>query len=243
MQQETTAPLIRCLIADDELMAHQILEQYILQTPGLTLVAKCRNALEAFAKLEQHAIDLIFLDIEMPLVNGITFLKTLSKPPKVIFTTAYADYALQGYELNVVDYLLKPFSYERFAKAVDKVKLSLQPAEIPAPLSSPADEGQHLLIKEKDGLMKISYDDIVYIEASKDYMKIITMAGNHLVHQTMKKLEELLPADRFVRTHKSYIVSLRQIRILKSDAVVLVNKTEVPVSENYVDNLRAQFKR
>jgi DNA-binding LytR/AlgR family response regulator len=241
MQQESTTPVIRCLIADDELMAHQILEQYILQTPGLTLVAKCRNALEAFAKLEQHTIDLIFLDIEMPLVNGITFLKTLSKPPKVIFTTAYADYALQGYELNVVDYLLKPFPYERFAKAVDKVKQSLQVPET-AP-SSPTDGSQHLLIKEKEGMMKIGYDDILYIEASKDYMKIITATGHHLVHQTMKKLEELLPADRFVRTHKSYIVSLRQIRILKSDAVVLENKTEVPVSVNYADNLRERFNK
>ncbi len=112
--------MIHCLIADDEVIAHQILEQYIIQTEGLTLVAKCRNAMEAFAKLQQHKVDLIFLDIEMPLVNGISFLKTLADPPKVIFTTAYAEYALQGYELNVVDYLLKPFSYERFVKAVGK---------------------------------------------------------------------------------------------------------------------------
>jgi DNA-binding LytR/AlgR family response regulator len=240
MNNEPILPVIRCLIADDELMAHQILEQYILQTPGLALIAKCRNALEAFAKLEQHSIDLIFLDIEMPLVNGITFLKTLTHPPKVIFTTAYADYALQGYELNVADYLLKPFSYERFAKAVEKVKQSMQPV---ATTSSEQDTNNHLLIKEKDGLMKIAYDDILYIEASRDYMKIITVTGQHLVHQTMKKLEELLPADRFIRTHKSYIVSLRQIRILKTDALVLMNKTEVPVSVNYADNLRERFKK
>lgn len=237
---ETTLPVIRCLIADDELIAHQILEQYILQTPGLALIAKCRNALEAFAKLEQHSIDLIFLDIEMPLVNGITFLKTLTHPPKVIFTTAYADYALQGYELNVVDYLLKPFSYERFAKAVEKVKQSLQPAAMAQPTQ---DTNHYLLIKEKDGLMKIAYDDIVYIEASRDYMKIITVGGQHLVHQTMKKLEELLPADRFIRTHKSYIVSLRQIRIVKADTLVLMNKAEVPVSVNYAESVKEQFKK
>lgn len=232
--------VIRCMVADDELIAHQIIEQYILQTPGLQLVAKCRNALEAFAKLEQHPIDLIFLDIEMPLVNGITFLKTLTNPPRVIFTTAYANYALDGYDLNVTDYLLKPFSYDRFLKAVEKVQQSLQPV---AGAAAIPDNGQFLLIKEKEGLMKIPYDDIVHIEASRDYMKVFTVAGHHLVHQTMKKLEELLPADRFVRTHKSYIVALKQIKLLKPDAVLLMNKVEVPVSINYAEGVKEKFTR
>ncbi|WP_276480083.1 LytR/AlgR family response regulator transcription factor [Paraflavitalea pollutisoli] len=235
-----SGPVIRCLVADDELIAHQILEQYILQTPGLQLVAKCRNALEAFAKLEQHTIDLIFLDIEMPLVNGITFLKTLTKPPRVIFTTAYANYALDGFELNVTDYLLKPFSYDRFAKAVEKVRQTLP---VVAEASGEPDSSSFLLIKEKDGLMKIPYDDIVYIEASRDYMKVFTVSGHHLVHQTMKKLEEMLPAERFVRTHKSYIVALPQIKLLKPDAVLLMNKVEVPVSINYADAVKGKFTR
>jgi len=234
------APVIRCLIADDELIAHQILEQYIVQTPGLLLVAKCRNALEAFAKLEQHAIDLIFLDIEMPLVNGITFLKTLTNPPRVIFTTAYANYALDGYDLNVTDYLLKPFSYERFVKAVEKVQ-QLMPAAPAA--EAEADGVNYLLVKEKDGLMKIAYDDILHIEASRDYMKVHTVSGHHLIHQTMKKLEELLPADRFIRTHKSFIVALRQIKLLKPDAVVLMNRSEIPVSMNYADTVKEKFAR
>ncbi|WP_315818046.1 LytTR family DNA-binding domain-containing protein [Paraflavitalea speifideaquila] len=238
---QPVGPVIRCLIADDELIAHQILEQYILQTPGLMLVAKCRNALEAFAKLEQHTIDLIFLDIEMPLVNGITFLKTLTNPPKVIFTTAYANYALDGYDLNVTDYLLKPFSYERFVKAVEKVKQALQPT--PIPIATEQEANNFLLIKEKEGLMKIAYDDILYIEASRDYMKIFTMSGQHLLHLTMKKLEELLPGDRFIRTHKSFIVALRQIKLLKVDAVILMNKTEIPVSINYADQVKEKFIR
>jgi len=125
--------MIRCLIADDEVIAHQILEQYILQTPGLVLVGNCRNALEVYSRLEQQPVDLLFLDIEMPLLNGINFLKTLSAPPKVILTTAYAAYALEGYELNVVDYLLKPFSFERFSKAVYKVQV--QPLRLSPPLS------------------------------------------------------------------------------------------------------------
>lgn len=237
---EHTRPVIRCLIADDELIAHQILEQYILQTPGLLLVAKCRNALEAFAKLEQHTIDLIFLDIEMPLVNGITFLKTLSNPPRVIFTTAYANYALEGYDLNVTDYLLKPFSYERFSKAIDKVRqlLYTHPGNTEA-----SDEQDYLLIKEKEGLMKIAHADIVYVEASRDYMKIFTVQGSHLVHLTMKKLEELLPASQFVRTHKSFMVALRQIKSLKPDNVVLANKVNVPVSAGYSEQVMERFKK
>lgn len=238
---QQTGPVIRCLIADDELIAHQILEQYILQTPGLILIAKCRNALEAFAKLEQHSIDLIFLDIEMPLVNGITFLKTLSNPPKVIFTTAYANYALEGYDLNVTDYLLKPFSYERFVKAIDKVKQVLQPSAA-TPVEATNDQ-DFLLIKEKEGLMKIAHSDILYVEASRDYMKIFTNNGNHLVHLTMKKLEELLPASQFVRTHKSFIVALRQIRSLKPDNVVLANMVNIPVSANYSEGVLKKFKR
>ena len=232
--------MIKCLIADDELIAHQILEQYIMQTPELALIAKCRNALEAFAKLEQQAIDLIFLDIEMPLVNGITFLKTLPHPPRVIFTTAYAEFALEGYELNVVDYLLKPFSYERFYKAIEKVKQLTNNAEN---RKGSDNEQAFLLIKEKEGLLKITHDDILYIEASKDYMKIFTGTRQYLTHLTMKKLEELLPARQFIRTHKSYMVSLKQIKLLKPDSLVLANNVTIPVSMSYRDEVMAQFKR
>jgi two-component system response regulator LytT len=235
--------MIRCLIADDELIAHQILEQYILQTPGLVLVAKSRNAMEAFAKLEQHAIDLIFLDIEMPLVNGITFLKTLPHPPKVIFTTAYAEYALEGYELNVVDYLLKPFSYERFNKAIEKVKLALQaPGDIQeSPISEP--NSQFVVIKEKEGLLKIAHADILYIEGLRDYMKIYTATRSYLVHITMKKLEEMLPERDFIRTHKSYIVALKQIRLLKTDSLVLANNVSIPVSNSYKEEVLTKFHK
>lgn len=231
--------MIKCLIADDEVMAHQILEQYIMQTPELMLVAKCRNAMEAFAKLEQHAIDLIFLDIEMPLVTGITFFKTLTNPPKVVFTTAYAEYALEGYELNVVDYLLKPFSYERFNKAIEKVKQLT---------GSQTDNNQlqyepgNLIIKEKEGWLKIAYDDILYIEASKDYMKIFVNNRHYLTHLTMKKLEELLPPQNFIRTHKSYIVALKKIKLLKTDSLLLENNISIPVSASYKEEAMARFR-
>jgi DNA-binding LytR/AlgR family response regulator len=229
--------MIKCLITDDEVIAQQILEKYILQTDGLTLVAKCRNAMEAFAKLEQHQIDLMFLDIEMPLVNGVAFLKTLTNPPKVIFTTAYAEYALQGYELNVADYLLKPFSYDRFLQAVNKVKYATNAGE-----KDEAKEGsEHLVVKEKEGLLKIPFAEILYIEGSRDYMKIFTTTRQYLVHLTMKKLEEILPQARFIRTHKSYIVSLSKIRAVRTAELVLDEQTVIPVSPNYKDQVVKSF--
>lgn len=231
--------MIKCLICDDELIAHQILEAYILQTPGLTLVAKCRNALEAFAKLEQQSVDLIFLDIEMPLVNGLKFLKTLNNPPRVIFTTAYAEHALESYELNAVDYLLKPFSPERFAKAVEKAKVLIGQQAVD---QEKEEDAGALLVKEKEGLIRVRFDQILYIEASKDYMKIVTEEKTYLVHITMKKLEESLPPGHFLRTHKSYMVAMKAIRLLKPDELVLTNNAVVPVSLNYREAVAARFK-
>lgn len=231
--------MIRCLIVDDEVIAHQILEQYIIQTEGLTLIGKCRNAIEAMARMEQQQADLIFLDIEMPLVTGITFLKALTRPPKVIFTTAYAEYALQGYELNVVDYLLKPFSYDRFAQAVQKVKQQLEPVkEVTAP--EPAAQ-EYLMVKEKDGLLKVPFAEILFIEGSRDYMKIVTAQKQYLLHMTMKKLEELLPPARFVRTHKSYIVSVADIKIVKPAELLLANMQAIPISPNYKEQVMQCF--
>ncbi|NIG54767.1 LytTR family DNA-binding domain-containing protein [Chitinophaga sp. Cy-1792] len=231
--------MIKCLIADDEVIAQQIIEQYILQTEGLTLVAKCKNAMEAFAKMEQHQVDLIFLDIEMPLVNGITFLKSLSHPPKVIFTTAYAEYALQGYELNVVDYLLKPFSFERFSTAVKKVQQLLSTGN--NSVSATTDTVTDLIIKEKNGLTKIPYADIIYIEGSRDYVKIVRSKQHHLVHMTMKKLEEDLPASLFVRTHKSFIVAIPKIKIIKASELLLSGQQVIPLSQNYKEQVTRSF--
>lgn len=227
--------MIKCLIVDDEQIAQQIVEQYIMQTPGLTLIAKCRNALEAFAKLEQHSVDLIFLDIEMPLVNGLAFLQTLTKPPRVIFTTAYSNYAVQAFDLDVVDYLLKPFSYERFLKAVKKVK---EPAVAAVENN---DEG-HLLVKEKGGLIKVPHNQIIFIKGSKDYVKIMTNDQQYLASFTMKNLEEILPPHKFVRIHKSYIAGLRHVKMIKNDEVVMEASHVLPLSINYKEDLLTLFR-
>lgn len=226
--------MTRCLIVEDELIAQQIMEKYILQTPGLTLVAKCRNAMEAFAKLEQHPVDLIFLDIEMPLINGLTFIKTLASPPKVIFTTAYPDYAVQAFDLDAVDYLLKPFSYDRFLKAVAKAK--------PAPVQEEEQAEGNLLIREKGGLIKIPYSQVQYIQASKDYVKIVTADRQYLASFTMKALEETLPASQFVRIHKSYIVALKQVRMIKAEEVVIDQDNTLPLSLHYKEKLLTLFR-
>lgn len=202
---------------------------------GLTLIAKCRNALEAFARLEQHAIDLIFLDIEMPLVNGLAFLRTLTNPPKVIFTTAYPNYAVQAFDLDVVDYLLKPFSYERFLKAIRKIRVQAGGA-------SEATTDGHLLVKEKGGLIKVPYNHIIFIKASKDYVKIVTNDQQYLASFTMKNLEEALPADQFVRIHKSYIVAVKQIKMIKAEEVVMEAGHVVPLSINYKESLLKVFR-
>ena len=224
--------MIRCAIADDEAIARQILEQYILETPGLLLVASCRNAFEALKAVESKRIELLFLDIEMPLVTGIQLLNEIANPPKVIFTTAYAEHAIQGYELDAVDYLLKPFSPERFRRAVKKAETLIAPQE-----------GGHLILREREGQQKLPYRDIVYIEASGDYMKVYTNTErSYLVHMTMKKLEESLPADLFVRTHKSYIVALAQIRSLKAESLLLTGEIEIPVSGLYKEAVARWLK-
>lgn len=225
--------MIRCLIVDDEPIARQILEQFALQTTGITVLASCRNAMEAFARLEQYEVDLLFLDIEMPLVNGLDFLKTLTRPPRVILTTAYPQYAVEAFALNAVDYLLKPFSLERFQQAVAKVRLEDVTEE----------EDAHLLIRERGALIKVPYTDILYLKASKDYVKIITAQKTHLFTITMKALEELLPAAEFVRIHKSFIVNTRHIRMVKTAEVIMPGNEILPLSPNYKEKLKEVYSK
>lgn len=229
----STAPT-RCLIVDDEPLAHQVLKQFIAQTPGLVLGGQCRHAMEAHDHLRQHPVDLMFLDIEMPLVTGLNFLKTLPAPPQTILTTAYREYAYEGFELRVLDYLLKPFSYERFQKAVARY----QP---PAPAAPAADE-QYLLLKEQGSLLKIPYRDILYVEGCKDYVKIVTVAKTHLHHETMKGMAEQLGAQ-FVRAHRSFIVAAAHIKLLQPEQLVLTTGDEIPIGNSYKTDLLTFFKK
>lgn len=224
--------MIHCIIVDDEPIAHEILEEYILRCERITIVGHARNAVEALALLEKYAIDLIFLDIQMPLISGLTFLKNLERPPGVIFTTAYQEYAIDGFELSAIDYLLKPFSYERFLKAIDKIKT--EKATTPA--------RSYFFANNNRSTEKIYHDDILYIEAVGDYMKIHLADRYLLQRSTLKALEEELPADEFIRVHKSYIVPVKKIIAIRKDTLYLSKDLTIPVSQSYREQLIQKFK-
>lgn len=224
------------IIVDDEPLAREVMETYLSHYPDLKLIAQCSNAIEAFEVLSKNKIDLMFLDIQMPQISGIDFLKTLSNPPSVIFTTAYPNYALEGYELNIVDYLLKPISTERFAKALDKFfKLSAGNIE-KIKETDEEDKPDYIFVKADKKLIKIKYDDIFFIEGLKDYVMLHTPSGRIVTLQTMKSLEKKLPSEIFLRAHRSFIVNLERIEQMEANALY-VNKKRIPIGKNYRDEL------
>ncbi len=229
------------IIVDDEPLAQDVLETYIDKIPELKLIGKCSNALEANEMLKSESIDLMFLDIQMPQLTGIDFLKTLSKPPMVIFTTAYPNYALDGFELNALDYLLKPISLERFMKAVNKAleQYELQSRE-GGEAAGGEDDPDFIFVKADKKLVKVKYDDILYIEGLKDYVIIRMDTDRVITLQTMKSLESKMPQDRFKRIHRSYIVNLDRINAIVGNMVEVIEKKEtkhLPIGKNYRDEL------
>lgn len=231
------------LIVDDEPLAQDVLETYIERLPQLNLIKKCNNALEANEALVNNDIDLMFLDIQMPQLTGTDFLKTLKNPPLVIFTTAYPNYAIEGFELNAIDYLLKPISFERFMKAVNKAseQHELQNKAIAGIAPSEAsEETDFIFVKSDKKLIKIKYADIIYIEGLKDYVIIRMEVGRVITLQTMKSLEAKLPSAIFKRIHRSFIVNLDRINALVGNMVEVVEKKEakhLPIGKNYREEL------
>ncbi len=221
--------MIQCMIVDDEPLAQQVLEKHIGQTEGLVLIAKCFTAAEAFAILHQQRVDLLFLDIKMPAVNGTDFILSLKDPPAFIFTTAYAEFAVLSYDLHAVDYLMKPVTYERFKKSIDRF-MQHQIAATPLP------EKDYLYLKVNGDLVKLYHRDILFAQSMKDYIKVTTVSGNHLTHLTMKALLDLLPATIFKRIHRSYVINSTHIDVI-SKHTVLLRGTEIPIGENYKINL------
>jgi DNA-binding LytR/AlgR family response regulator len=241
------APVLQCLVIDDEPLAQDVLAAHIAHVPSLHLVQRCSNAMEAFEALHKNKIDLIFLDINMPVISGLSFLRSLKDPPAVILTTAYTEYAIEGYELDVVDYLLKPVPFDRFAKAVNKAlqQMALPGRELPAalpevpvaaPVSAAPQHKDYFFIKADGKLVKLNYADVLYIEGMKDYLKIFTTQTYYVIHQTMKAMEEQLPADRFMRVHKSYIIALSAIRTIDG-STIHIDKTEIPLGNAYREAL------
>lgn len=221
---------LKCLIVDDEPLAQRVLEKYISELSQMELVGKCSDAIDAMEVLQSQDVDLIFLDINMPRLSGINFLKTYKNPPMVIITTAYTEYALESYELNVLDYLKKPFSFERFLQAVqkaeEKVKIGGESQE------GEKEERDFIFVKANKKTINVSLDSIMYVEALGDYVKIFTTTGHVVTYQSLKGIERLLPSQKFFRIHKSYIVALSKIKSIEGN-MVHMEKSTLPIGNNY----------
>jgi len=222
---------MKCMIVDDEPLAIDVLESHLTKFENLELVAKCSNALEAAQILKMKEVDLLFLDIQMPEITGIDFLKSLDNPPLVVFTTAYSEYAAEGFELDAIDYLLKPISFDRFEKAIRKVE-EYYSFKNGGTIEKPELESEQIFVKANQKLIKINYSDIQYIEAFADYVKIFIPEKRIVTLQTMKKMELKLPEDRFCRIHRSFIVGLKHVSAYSSNEVE-VNGVKLPIGKNY----------
>ncbi len=227
---------VKCLVVDDEPLAIKLISSHIQQIDTLEIVATCKNAIQALDILRKEQIELIFLDIHMPQVTGLEFLRTLINPPKVILTTAYREFALEGYEFNVVDYLLKPISFERFLKSVNKFFERVEKTFVPSSSDfSPTDE-EFIYIRDNKKVLKIYLKNILFIEAYGEYMKIHTPEKIYLSRETMHDLEERLSGRHFLRIHKSYIVSIPRIIAFSSFSVQVLNQ-ELPLGRSYKDTV------
>jgi DNA-binding LytR/AlgR family response regulator len=224
---------LRCLLIDDEPPALKVLESHISQINGLEIVGQCRNAIEALDVLHQRPVDVMFLDIKMPKLLGTDFLRNLSQPPRVIFVSAYRDYAVEGYELDAVDYLVKPVSFERFVKAVAKLKRITPPDKDVQTSDYSPNPHAFVYLKVDKNMQKVFVNEILYIESWKDYVKLF-LAGNKtiLVKQSISSIENLLSEHRFVRVHRSYMVSIDKISGYNG-LFVQVNKNEIPIGRLY----------
>jgi DNA-binding LytR/AlgR family response regulator len=224
---------LRCLLVDDEPPALKILQSHIANMKGLEIAGLCKNAVEALDILNEKSIDLIFLDIKMPKLLGTDFLKNLTNPPKVIFVTAYRDYAVEGYDLDAVDYLVKPVSFERFLKAVSKVKKLLGQQVAVMGEEYKKNTEAFVYLKVDKNMQKIFVNEILYIESWKDYIKIFFTTGkNVLVKQSISSIENLLSEHNFLRVHRSYMVSLSKISGYNSLAIQL-NEKDIPIGRLY----------
>jgi len=232
--------MIRCLIVDDEPLALHILEDYISKIPFLQLVKATTNPIEALTLVQEKQVDLVFLDVQMPELTGIQFLRIANGKAKVILTTAYPQYALEGYELDVIDYLLKPIAFDRFFKSVQKAQAVLRPAAEPVPAQqepAPQQKQQDLLsdfifVKTEHKIQKVYLNDILFIEGLKDYISIFTPAERIITLQNMKKMEDALPEQHFIRVHKSYIVSINKIDSIERSRIFIGDKI-IPVGDTY----------
>lgn len=238
--KKTLSSSLRVLIVDDEYVARMLLENYAQKLPNLEVIALCENAIEALNYLRNEKIDLLFLDIQMPQLSGLELVQTLQRKPAIVFTTAYSEHAVEGFRLDAVDYLLKPFSFERFVQSVNKSinYLSFKDNTI---LPQPTDnqtikEQNHFFVKADGKLIKVKFEEILYIEGLKEYVSIYTAKDRIITLQSLKNLEEILPDSNFLRVHKSYIIALDKIQSIVGNQVE-INKKMIPIGLTHKESL------
>jgi two-component system LytT family response regulator len=217
---------LKCVVVDDEPMAREILEIYIAKTPNLDLIASCKNAAEVIFLLQDNEVDVFFLDINMPEITGLSLAKIINQKSQIIFTTAYREYAIDGFNLNVVDYLLKPISFDRFLQAVQKVAQS-EITEI---------NTDFMFVRSDRKMVKIDFNTILYIESLSDYVKIFTSEKTIVVRETITSLEEKLPVKKFIRIHRSFIISLQNITSYTNEFIE-INQKALPISRSYKESV------
>ncbi len=225
---------IKCIVVDDEPLAISLLESYVQKVPFLELVFSTENPIEALDYIQKNESDLVFLDIQMPELTGINFMKILGDKQKYILTTAYSEYALEGYDHNIVDYLLKPISFERFYKSALKAQERFVVNE--------TKEDAHFFVKSSGQQHRVNFEEILYIESIKDYVNIKTSEQEYIVLDTLKSMEQQLPESSFTRIHKSFIINLNQIKNVSTKKVTLVSEQEIPIGESYRMNLLTKIK-
>lgn len=227
---------MRCIIVEDEPLSAETLVSYISDFPDLELIAECKDAFKAIKVLKNDRIDLMFLDIHMPKLSGISFLKTLENPPLVIFTTAYSEFAVDGFELDAIDYLLKPFSFPRFVKAVNKaVERWNQPVKVNGA------EEEFILIKSDKRMFRVALSEIKYFQSKGDYLKVVCLDKSIVSHQTLKGILELIPETEFIQIHKSYIVSLKHLSYVEGNQIKIGNEF-LPIGLTFKENLLEKLK-
>jgi DNA-binding LytR/AlgR family response regulator len=231
--------MINCVIIDDEPLAREGLANYVREVDFLQLTGTCENPVELIRLLDEHPVDLIFLDIQMPKMNGIDFLKIVQNPPMVIITTAYPSYALEGFQLNVLDYLLKPVTFDRFFKSANKAKDYHRLLTRPAPGNIQKEDEDYFFIKCGNKYEKIYFDDILYVEGMQNYVTIYTTKGKYLTLLNLKNLEQHLNSRAFIRVHKSYIVSIGKIEGLEGNEI-FIQLHRIPISRNYREQVIAR---
>ena len=242
------ASTLRCLVVDDDPMSVQIVLNCIANTPFLTAAGSFTNPVEAAESLRTDPVDLLFLDVEMPVLSGIELLRTLYQPPLVVLITSSKDYAVEAFEQAVVDYLVKPVSYSRFLqaaqKAADTAERRAAAAAVPDPdaIAAPAPDADYTFVKVDNKLVRVNFDDVRYVEALGDYVHVVTGQSKHIVYSTMKAVEEKFPASRFVRVHRSFIVNFNRIQALEDNAVVVEGK-HIPVGQTYLREVMQRLNK